>query len=73
MLIVPGGGPACRGKHFFNIFWYKIGNWTSTGVRHCVNNERTSIRKMVVLYFFTLTPMMNIDHVRKKTRETTII
>ena len=58
----------------FYIFWYIIGikldkYWCKTLCS--LNNERTSIQKMVVLYFFTPTPMMNMYV--KKTTETTII
>jgi hypothetical protein len=47
----------------FYIFWYIIGNWTNTAwckTLCSLNNERTSIPKMVVLHFFTPTPMMNM-------------
>ena len=47
----------------FYIFWYIIGikldkYWCKTLCS--LNNERTSIQKMVVLHFFTPTPMMNM-------------
>ena len=47
----------------FYIFWYIIGNWTNTGACNTLcslNNERTSIQKMVVLHFFMATPMINM-------------
>ena len=54
---------ACIYSFFFYIFWYIIGNWTNTGACNTLcslNNERTSIQKMVVLHFFTATPMINM-------------
>jgi hypothetical protein len=51
--------------HFFvfTFFLYKIGNWTLKcwcKTLCSLNNERTNIPKIVVLYFFTPTPMMNM-------------
>ena len=45
----------------FYIFWYIIGiKLDKYWCKSSLNNERTSIQKMVVLHFFTPTPMMNM-------------